>query len=152
MQGGRVAKGVRADGLSGERRQSGGRHRYVAFEDRPYAEAGEDDRAVLVPELVQMTAVGLLAATLQMVVHIALSPRCSPPPPWIETAAVVTTWGCCAVRRAAPRERHRARSGYDDADRAVAEIVKLPWPSPCAAHVLQVNPAAGARCSWCSAS
>src|SRR6266700_3473733 len=41
MQGGRVAKGVRADGLSGERRQSGGRHRYVAFEDRPDAEAGD---------------------------------------------------------------------------------------------------------------
>src|ERR1035441_10729818 len=41
MQGGRVAKGVRADGLSGERRQSGGCHRYVAFEDRPDAEAGD---------------------------------------------------------------------------------------------------------------
>jgi hypothetical protein len=41
MQGGRVAKGVRADGLSGERRQSGGRRRYVAFEDRPNAEAGD---------------------------------------------------------------------------------------------------------------
>src|ERR1700730_7858859 len=36
-----VAKGVRADTLSGERRQSGGRHRYVAFEDRPDAEAGD---------------------------------------------------------------------------------------------------------------
>ena len=36
-----MAKGVRADGLSGERRQSGGRRRYVAFEDRPDAEAGD---------------------------------------------------------------------------------------------------------------
>src|SRR5580704_10537067 len=41
MQGGCVAKGVRADGLSGERRHSGGRRRYVAFEDRPGAEAGD---------------------------------------------------------------------------------------------------------------
>ena len=41
MQGGRVAKGVRADGLSGERRQGGGRRRYVAFKDRPDAEAGD---------------------------------------------------------------------------------------------------------------
>src|SRR5580704_7989323 len=41
MQGGCVAKGVRADGLSGERRHSGGRRRYVAFEDRPDAEAGD---------------------------------------------------------------------------------------------------------------
>ena len=41
MQGGRVAEGVRADGLGGERRQSGGRRRYVAFEDRPDAEAGD---------------------------------------------------------------------------------------------------------------
>ena len=36
-----MAKGVRADGLSGERRQGGGRRRYVAFEDRPDAEAGD---------------------------------------------------------------------------------------------------------------
>ena len=41
MQGGRVAESVRADGLGGERRQGGGRHRSVAFEDRPGAEAGD---------------------------------------------------------------------------------------------------------------
>src|SRR6266699_610074 len=41
VQGGRVAKGVRADGLSGGRRQSGGGHCYVAFEDRPDAGAGD---------------------------------------------------------------------------------------------------------------
>src|SRR5258707_8674237 len=41
VQGGRVAEGVRADGLGGERRQGAGRHRYVAFEDRPGAEAGD---------------------------------------------------------------------------------------------------------------
>src|SRR6266704_2635539 len=36
-----MAEGVRADGLGGERRQGGGRHCYVAFEDRPDAEAGD---------------------------------------------------------------------------------------------------------------
>ena len=32
---GRLLKGVWADGLGEERRQGGGRHRYVAFEDLP---------------------------------------------------------------------------------------------------------------------
>ena len=32
---------MRAHGLGGQRREVGGRHRYVAFEDRPDAEAGD---------------------------------------------------------------------------------------------------------------